>query len=228
MDVLLPHFDTSAVDEAWLTLFRGVSEEASEEVAATLAATQGGRVLPPRQLRLHCFRFFAPSHTRVVILGTEPACTLDDSVGLSFSIPGGAELPTHLKMIFKALRDDVGQERTPRSGNLTWWAQQGVLLLNSSLTVLEGQPGSHVRAWQKWMVHFLELFSREYSGVVYILWGPNAQFFIPHIDITRNIVITGVYPSIANRFNFLGQQYFSRANAALELFGKSPINWLLQ
>jgi uracil-DNA glycosylase len=228
MEALSPFLDTSAVDEAWTDLFHEIPVHACQAVAAKLGAEHGVRALPPRQLRLHCFRFFHPAQTRVVLLGTEPSPSLDDSVGLSFSVSGGGELPTHLKMIFKELRDDVGQVRTPRSGNLTWWAQQGVLLLNSSLTVAEGQPGSHVLAWYEWTVHFLKRFSKEYPGVVYILWGDHAQSFVPHIDTSANVIITGVFPTTANRFKFLGQQYFSRTNAALEFFGKSPINWLLQ
>lgn len=237
MDALLPHLDASAVDEAWLELFHRIPAHVSKDVADRLAEAQAEhhdlRTLPPHQLRLHCFRFFPPQYTRVVLLGVEPPEELDDCVGLSFSIPGGERLPAHLKMMFRELCNDIGQVRAPRSGNLTWWAQQGVLLLNSSLTVAEGLPGSHASIWHAWTAHLLELLSTHYPGVVYMLWGEEARSYLPHIhtgadaQCPDNMIITGPYPRVANRFSFFSQRYFSRANEALELLGKSPINWLL-
>ena len=232
MDVLADYMDVSGVDEAWLQLFADVPRSVVKDVAVQLmdsAATNADlHILPPRQLRLHCFRFFHPRFTRVVLLGVEPPLDLDDCVGLSFSVPGGARLPTHLKMMFKELRDDMGQVRTPRSGSLTWWAQQGVLLLNSSLTSVEGLPNAHVSVWAPWTSHVLQLLSERYPGVVYILWGPHAQQFKEHIAPHGNAVLTGGYPNVASRFAFLGGRYFSRANEALDALGRSPVNWLLQ
>lgn len=226
--------DVSDVREEWLHLFDRVPPHVYGDMATKLQEsdeTYGDdlQTFPSRRLRLHCFRFFTPHQTRVVILGQDPYIHEGQAMGLAFSVPPGVPIPPSLKTVFSELRDDVGQTAAPKSGDLTWWAQQGVLLLNTSLTVLEGISNSHKAVWSEWTARCLHLLSQQAKEVVFLLWGGEARGMKVHIASDRgHVVIEGAHPSPLARGAFKGGCYFSRANAALERMGKSPINWLLQ
>jgi uracil-DNA glycosylase len=226
--------DVADVRDGWLKLFALIPHDVYAAAAAKLQESDDTyssdlQTFPPRPFRLHCFRFFPPTQTRVVILGQDPYIAEGQAMGLAFSVPPGVALPPSLKIVVGELRDDVGQTALPRSGDLTWWAHQGVLLLNTSLTVLEGISNSHKKVWATWTTHFLRVFSQHVHGVVFLLWGGEAKAMKVHIaPDMEHVVIEGAHPSPLARGAFKGGRYFSRANAALEGLNKSPINWLLK
>lgn len=172
---------------------------------------------------LHLTEF---SKTRVIILGQDPYHGPGQAHGLSFSVPDGVPLPPSLKNIFIELSDDLGIDE-PSSGNLTGWARQGVLLLNTILSVRAGQPGSHRgRGWETLTDTIIARLGARREPLVFILWGRYALSKRPLIDTSRHLVIASAHPSpLSAHRGFFGSRPFSRANAFLLQHGLSPIDW---
>lgn len=148
-------------------------------------------------------------------------------MGLSFSVPEGVTMPPSLINIFKEINDDLGTPM-PKDGDLTRWAEQGVLLLNATLTVRAHLANSHQRlGWSLFTDAAIQALSAERKGLVYMLWGGYARSKRSLIDSQHNLVLESVHPSplSANRGGWFGQHQFSRCNAYLESQGKSPISW---
>ena len=163
---------------------------------------------------------------KAVILGQDPYHEKGQAQGLSFSVPDGIKFPPSLKNIFKELKDDL-DVNLPLSGDLTKWANEGVLLLNTSLTVREGQPNSHKNCgWQWFTDEVISLISAREKPVVFILWGANARAKKLLIDTSRHFVIESAHPSpFSCHSGFFGSKPFSKTNEHLIKCGISPINW---
>ncbi|HVK60909.1 MAG TPA: uracil-DNA glycosylase [Bdellovibrionales bacterium] len=165
---------------------------------------------------------------KVVILGQDPYHGPGQAHGLCFSVQPGVPAPPSLLNIFKELKSDLGIERPP-SGMLTPWAQQGVLLLNSVLTVEDGKAGAHQnRGWEKFTDKAIQLLNEKRENLVFVLWGAYAQKKGQFIDRKRHFVIESVHPSpLSASRGFMGSRPFSKINAYLEKQGLNPIDWNL-
>ncbi len=177
--------------------------------------------------------FAALDHTpvdkvKVVILGQDPYHGPGQAHGLSFSVPPGVAPPPSLINIFKELGTDIGMPR-PSHGHLQKWADQGVLLLNSVLTVRDGQAASHQkRGWEQFTDQAIHVLNNQREHVVFILWGAYAQKKGQFIDRKRHLVIEGVHPSpLSASRGFIGSRPFSKCNAYLVEQGQTPIDWNL-
>jgi uracil-DNA glycosylase len=172
---------------------------------------------------------FTPYHqVKVVILGQDPYHGPGQAHGLSFSVQPGVEPPPSLKNIFKELHNDLGCP-IPNHGHLVSWAKQGVLLLNTVLTVRRGQAHSHRgKGWEQFTDRIITLLSERERPIVFILWGRPAQSKMSLIDTSKHFVITSPHPSplSANR-GFFGSRPFSKANAFLRQIGEEEIQWEL-
>ncbi|NDH37368.1 MAG: uracil-DNA glycosylase, partial [Acidimicrobiia bacterium] len=164
---------------------------------------------------------------RVVILGQDPYHGAGQAHGLCFSVQHGVAVPPSLQNMFKELRDDLGIA-VASHGNLTKWAQQGVLLLNTTLTVRAGSAGSHHgKGWETFTDEVIRVVN-ERDFVVFVLWGANARRKKLLIDTSRHAIIESAHPSPLSAHNgFFGSRPFSRVNAALERAGHSAIDWSL-
>lgn len=167
-------------------------------------------------------------NTKVVILGQDPYHGVGEAHGLSFSVQDGIRKPPSLKNIFKELYDDLGIEES-ESGNLTLWAKEGVLLLNSILSVEKDKPASHKNlGWELFTDHIIKLLNEKETPVVFILWGNFARSKSKFITNKRHLVIESAHPSPLARGAFFGSRPFSRTNDFLIKTGQKPINWDLK
>jgi uracil-DNA glycosylase len=170
---------------------------------------------------------YTPFHkVKVVILGQDPYHGPNQAHGLSFSVKPGVPAPPSLKNIFKELHDDLGCT-IPNHGHLVHWAKQGVLLLNTVLTVRQGQPQSHRgKGWENFTNRVIELLNEKDSPVVYILWGASAQAKQALIDTSKHFILKAPHPSpLSAHRGFFGSKPFSKTNRILEQQGQDPIDW---
>ena len=187
----------------------------------------GITVYPPGGSIFKAFDLCPLDKVKVVILGQDPYHNPGQAMGLSFSVPEGVAAPASLKNIFKEIESDLGI-RMSGSTDLTPWARQGVLLLNSVLTVRAGAAASHSGlGWQEFTDAVIRIISETQDGVVFLLWGNYAKTKAPLIDISRHHILAAAHPSPLARGAFFGCRHFSRANEILEYEGKSPIDWKL-
>ncbi len=165
--------------------------------------------------------------TKVVILGQDPYHGIDQANGLCFSVRDGIQFPPSLINIFREIENDIGKP-VPETGNLERWADQGVLLLNATLTVRAHQAGSHQnKGWETFTDRVIETISKDKENVVFMLWGGYAKKKSKLIDSSKHLILTSGHPSplSANRGYWFGNRHFSRANQYLEQKGLNPINW---
>ncbi|MCB2378270.1 uracil-DNA glycosylase [Hymenobacter sp. BT635] len=184
-------------------------------------------VYPPGPAIFHAFDACPFEQVKVVILGQDPYHGKGQANGLSFSVADGVRTPPSLQNIFKELQDDIPTSMPPVNGNLDRWAQQGVLLLNATLTVRAKEPGSHQKkGWEQFTDAVIQRISDEKEHVVFILWGAYAQKKGEVIDEKKHLVIRSAHPSpyAADR-GFFGSRPFSKANEYLKQHGLPPINW---
>ena len=182
---------------------------------------------PPARLVFNAFDLCPFDKVKVVIIGQDPYHEPGQAHGLSFSVIDGVQFPPSLQNIFKEIHDDLGTP-IPTSGDLTRWAEQGVLLLNASLTVRAHQANSHsALGWQKFTDAAIQALASQREHLVYMLWGGYARGKAYMIDRQKNLVLESVHPSplSANRGGWFGQHQFSRCNAYLEQNGLKPIVW---
>lgn len=185
-------------------------------------------VFPPHDevfAALHLTSFAA---TRVVILGQDPYHGPGQAHGLCFSVRRGVPIPPSLRNMHKELQQDLGCP-TPSHGNLEHWARQGVLLLNTTLTVREGEAASHHgRGWETFTDEVISAVDTKSSRVIFLLWGAASRKKKSLIDTDRHTVIESAHPSPLSAHNgFLGSRPFSRANQALRESGQEPIDWAI-
>ncbi|HLG77807.1 MAG TPA: uracil-DNA glycosylase [Ktedonobacteraceae bacterium] len=185
-------------------------------------------VFPSESDMFSALRLTPYENVNVLLLGQDPYHDDNQAHGLSFSVRPGVKPPPSLMNIFKELRDDVGGH-IPNNGYLVPWAKQGVLLLNTVLTVRAHEPNSHKNhGWEKFTDAIISAVNEKRHPVVFVLWGGNAQKKLNLIDTTRHTVIQTAHPSpLSARNGFFGSKPFSRINAALEAEGKPPIDWQL-
>jgi len=187
----------------------------------------GATIFPPKQFWFEAFNQTPVDEVKVVILGQDPYHGQGQAHGLSFSVPKGQPTPPSLRNIFKELHDDTGTEAT--STDLTPWAKQGVLLLNASLTVEEGQAGSHQKkGWERFTDCIIKRVSDHCESVVFILWGRYAQNKVKLIDHDKHLILEAPHPSpLSSHRGFFGSKPFSQANHYLEKNQRNPIDWSL-
>jgi uracil-DNA glycosylase len=188
------------------------------------------RIFPKRGDLFNAMKHCSLGNTRVVILGQDPYIAEGQAHGLSFSVPCGADIPPSLQNVFKEINVDLNLPQ-PNHGCLISWAEQGVLLLNSYLTVRQGQSGSHRSfGWQHLTDAAISLLNDRETPCVFILWGNDAKKKKPLITNDRHLILEGAHPSplSANKGGFFGGRYFSRCNDFLIDSKLSPINWKIE
>lgn len=186
-----------------------------------------GTCYPPGKQIFNAFNLCPFDQVKVVIIGQDPYHEPGQAHGLSFSVQDGIQFPPSLQNIFKEIHDDLGTP-IPTSGDLSRWAKQGVLLLNSTLTVRAHQANSHATlGWQNFTDAAIQALAREREHIVYMLWGGYARSKAYMIDKQRNMVLESVHPSplSANRGGWFGLHQFSRCNSYLQEQGLTPIEW---
>ncbi|MBO5723259.1 MAG: uracil-DNA glycosylase [Lentisphaeria bacterium] len=186
-------------------------------------------VFPPEKDLFSAFHLTEPDQVKVLILGQDPYHDEGQAHGLAFSVPCGVKIPPSLRNIYKELHTDLGLEM-PGSGTLIPWARQGVLLLNTVLTVRAHQAGSHRKqGWEEFTDEVIRRISERNSHCVFVLWGSPAQSKLPLIDVSRHTVIACAHPSpLSAHRGFLGSRPFSRINEALRSHGQAPVDWALE
>lgn len=187
------------------------------------------RVFPPGSLIFNAFNSTPFENVKVVLLGQDPYHGIGQAHGLCFSVPDGIAKPPSLINILKELESDLGIP-VPRTGNLTKWAQQGVLLLNATLTVRENQAGSHQnRGWETFTDAVIGSVSRDRQGVIFVLWGNYAIAKRALIDTSKHFILTAAHPSpLSAARGFMGCRHFSRINNLLRQMNVEEIDWRLE
>ena len=183
-------------------------------------------IFPDMHNIYNCFKHTKYEDIKCVILGQDPYHEVGQAQGLSFSVPNGTTFPPSLRNIFKELQADLGIT-PPKSGDLTKWADEGVLLLNTTLTVREGLANSHKDCgWQWFTDEVIKLINDREKPVVFILWGGNARSKKKFIDLSKHFVIESAHPSPLSSYNgFFGSKPFSKTNEFLKSVNITPIEW---
>lgn len=183
-------------------------------------------IFPPAKNYFRALDLVKPKDVRVVILGQDPYHGAGQAHGLSFSVQEGVRFPPSLQNIFKELESDLGIQK-PISGDLTRWAQQGVLLLNSVLTVEQDKAASHQKqGWETFTDRIISVVNENCDGVVFILWGSYAQKKAQFVDRKKHFIIESAHPSpLSSHRGFFGSKPFSKANQWLISQGNEPIDW---
>ncbi len=197
-------------------------------LAAALHAEKEASVTiyPPGKLIFNAFELTPFDKVRVVILGQDPYHRPGQAEGLSFSVPEGEQLPPSLKNIYKEISADTGLDMSRKSGSLRGWAEQGVFLLNSILTVRAGEAASHrALGWQTFTDAVIKAISDGKSGVVFLLWGRFARDKKELIDTSRHYVLEAAHPSPLAGGAFFGCRHFSKTNEILSAEGYGAIDW---
>lgn len=213
-------------DEALAPLFES---ENYKKIRAFLKEEYSRHIVYPDMYDIfNCFKHTPFDEVKAVLLGQDPYHNAGQAHGLCFSVQDGIEPPPSLVNIFKELQDDVGCS-IPKSGNLTKWAKEGVLLLNTSLTVRAHRANSHKDCGWTWFTdNVIRLLSERREHLVFILWGANARSKKPLIDRSKHLVLECAHPSPLSAFNgFFGCRHFSKTNEYLAAHGKTPIDWQL-
>jgi uracil-DNA glycosylase len=188
----------------------------------------GKEIYPPGPLIFNALNLTPLDQVKVVILGQDPYHGPGQAHGLCFSVPPGIAVPPSLVNIYKELKRDLNIDIPPH-GCLQHWAEQGVLLLNTTLTVERANAASHAnRGWQHFTDRVIEVVSEQQPNSVFLLWGAHAQGKAKLIDATKHLVLKSVHPSPLSAYRgFIGNGHFSRANKFLEQHGLAPIDWRL-
>lgn len=182
-------------------------------------------IFPPGKLIFNAFNKCAFDDVKVVIIGQDPYHGPGQANGLSFSVNDGVKKPRSLQNIFKELHNDIGKP-IPISGNLEAWAEQGVLLLNATLTVRARTPNSHSKkGWENFTDAVIQALNAEKENLVFLLWGNYAQKKGAIIDRQKHLVLESAHPSPFSAKKFYGNKHFSQTNAYLEKHGQAPIVW---
>lgn len=183
------------------------------------------KIFPPAKLIFNAFDHTPFDKVKVVIIGQDPYHGDGQAHGLSFSVNDGVSIPPSLINIFKEIKDDLGID-VPASGNLTRWADQGVLLLNATLTVQAHNAGSHQnKGWETFTDAAIKKLAEERDSLVFLLWGAYAQKKAAFVDGNKHLILQAPHPSPLARGGFFGNRHFSQANNFLVSKGIEPIKW---
>lgn len=183
-------------------------------------------IFPSKDNIYNALKLVAPDKVKVAILGQDPYINEGQAHGLSFSVQEGVSIPPSLRNIYKELESDLGIVPST-SGNLTRWAEQGVLLLNTTLTVRSGQSNSHSgKGWEFFTDSIIKYLGQQRENIVFILWGKNAQSKKDLIDSNKNLILMAAHPSpLSATRGFFGCKHFSKTNEYLKEHNIEPINW---
>lgn len=232
----------------WIPIFQ--SEEKLQEIEKKVEAIRAqfdgiAKIFPPPSLVFNAFNYFEPSRCRVIIIGQDPYHGEGQAMGLSFSVPDNLPLPPSLRNIFKEMIIDIKFDGNkleydndtsnlsdlPTSGDLTYLANQGVLLLNRALTVRESKANSNRNLWQDFTKDIFVNLLTKCNGIVVMLWGNDAKDLMKGVNpeiVKKHLILTAAHPSplAANRGGWFGTRHFSKANTYLESKGLEKIEWL--
>lgn len=191
-----------------------------------LKAKNAGKILyPPANLIFSAFNLTPFTSLKVVLLGQDPYHNPNQAMGLSFSVPKGISLPPSLKNIYQELYEDLGIPPS-HDGDLSKWAKQGVLLLNSVLSVEQNKPASHQNfGWQTFTDNVISTISLQKEGIIFLLWGNYAKAKKKLIDSKKHFILEAAHPSPLARGAFFGCRHFSKTNKILKSLHKDPIDW---
>lgn len=221
---------------AWFDLLPANTQEQIVNIESKLSAIEntGTVVYPPVKDRYAALNIVSPSQCKVVLIGQDPYHNEGEAMGLSFSVRKGIKIPPSLRNIYKELASDIGCE-IPKAGDLSYWAEQGVLLLNAALTVEAGNANCHGKKaskngpdWRPISAGFVSAISESLSGLIFVLWGNDAKALKPFIKDNGHTIIESSHPSPIGGScykGFFGSKSFSRVNLALKNMGKSEIDW---
>lgn len=223
---------SASLEPGWLSV---LNEEFEKDYMKNLKSflqeeKQSGAVVYPKGADIFNALNTTPfDKVKVVILGQDPYHGAGQAHGLSFSVQRGVTVPPSLKNIYKELETDIEGFKTPQHGNLTHWAEQGVLLLNATLTVRASEAGSHQkRGWEIFTDEIIKALSEKREHIVFLLWGKYAQQKAELIDQKKHYVLTAAHPSPFSAFNgFFDSKHFSKANQLLVQNNLTPIDWNL-
>jgi uracil-DNA glycosylase len=219
------------IEESWKKLLKAeFNKPYFQQIPLHLKTekSQGKIIYPPGSLIFNAFNLTPFTKLKAVIIGQDPYHGPGQAHGLCFSVQYGVPPPPSLQNIFKELQDDIGIQ-IPNHGNLTHWAEQGVFLLNASLTVRAGEPMSHAKiGWAEFTNTVIKKISDEKENIVFLLWGKFAQEKRTLIDEKKHLILRSVHPSPLSAFaGFFGCKHFSKTNEYLASKGIDPIDWQL-
>lgn len=223
MLTLAPSWQALLQQEWQQTYFQSLLEFLNQE------QSQGQTVYPPSEQILTAFQQCPLDKLKVVILGQDPYHGDNQAHGLAFSVNKDVKIPPSLKNIYKEIQQEFGGN-IPSHGHLETWSQQGVLLLNSVLTVRKKMPASHAgKGWEMFTDKVIRQISTHKQGIIFLLWGRYAQQKGKHIDTSKHTVLTAAHPSPFSAKNgFFGCQHFSKTNDILSSQGQTPIDWQIR
>ena len=226
-----PPASSVQIEESWK---RVLADEFQKPYFAAIksflvqAKQEGKTVYPPGPLIFNAFNKTPFDQLKIVILGQDPYHNPGEAMGLSFSVPKGVKVPPSLQNIYKELKSELGIEPA-KHGDLTQWAEQGVLLLNAMLTVQAKTPASHQGiGWQKFTDAVIHTISDQKDGIIFMLWGNFAKGKKVLIDQSKHFVLEAAHPSPLAGNAFQGCGHFAYANEILKSQGHKPIDWLLE
>lgn len=218
------------IEESWREKLSGEFEKEYFTDLTTFVKKEykEGVVYPAPKNIFRAFDLCPFDKVKVVILGQDPYHGEQQANGLSFAVNEDTKIPPSLQNIFKEIENDLEKPLIHRSGDLSRWAKQGVLLLNATLTVRAHSAGSHQdHGWEQFTDAVIRVLSEERSNIVFILWGNYAKAKGAHIDRNRHLVLQSPHPSPFSAYNgFLGSKPFSKTNEYLVIHNESPIEWL--
>lgn len=224
---------SAALEPGWLAV---LEEEFEKDYMKSLKSflleekEKGHKVYPKGADIFNALNTTPFDKVKVVILGQDPYHGINQAHGLSFSVQKGVAIPPSLKNIYKELETDIEGFKTPQHGNLMHWAEQGVLLLNATLTVRASEAGSHQnRGWEIFTDEIIKALSEKREHIVFLLWGKYAQQKATLIDQKKHYILTAAHPSpFSAYYGFFGSKHFSKANQLLIQNNLAPIDWKVQ
>lgn len=216
------------IEESWKAQLQDEFDQAYFKTLTTFVRSeyQHHPIFPPGQLIFNAFNLCPFDKVKVVIIGQDPYHGPGQAHGLCFSVNDGVSFPPSLVNIFKEIKADIGVA-PPQTGNLTRWAEQGVLLLNATLTVEAHKAGSHQKkGWETFTDAVIRQLAENREHLVFILWGAYAQKKGAFINRDRHLVLTSAHPSPLSAYNgFFGNKHFSRTNEYLKAHGQDEVKW---
>ena len=215
------------IEQSWKKELQSYFDSSFQKLAEVIKKEYSvSTIYPPATLIFNAFDSCPFEKVKVVILGQDPYHGAKQAHGLSFSVPDGIAPPPSLENIFKEIHDDL-QIPTPKSGNLKHWAEQGVFLLNSILTVRANSPASHQKkGWEEFTDYVIEKLATKKRNLVFMLWGKYAQEKGSFIDRAKHLILEATHPSpYSANYGFFGCKHFSQCNDYLKKHNKTPIQW---
>lgn len=218
----------SYLDPEWQELLKDELNSQNFANIVKFLNSQTAVIYPPKDLIFNAFNLCKIENLKVIIVAQDPYHNPQEAMGLAFSVPQGVRIPPSLKNIFKELIDDINSDiLVNRSSDLSDWARQGVLLLNSALTVEKNRPVSHAKiGWQGFINGVIKIINLRFNHCVFMLWGNHAKALSSLIDPNSHLILQAAHPSPLARGAFFGSRHFSKCNEYLLAHSKTPIKWL--